>query len=53
MSDMKHYHILPFVFGGRSCYRYQVVRNGRVIAEGYADTEEAAVRLAERMMEDR
>lgn len=52
MNPKTSYNVLPFVFGGRSCYRYQVMREGKVFAEGYADTQEAAERLAKRIAED-
>ena len=53
MKSSPSYIVLPFVFGGRSCYRYQVFREGVVVAEGYADTEEAATKLAKRIAEEK
>lgn len=53
MKSEKPYIVLPFVFGGRSCYRYQVFKNGVVMAEGYADTDEAATKLAKRIAEEK
>lgn len=50
MNARFDYTVLPTQLGGKPCFKYQVMRDGLLVAEGHTNTEEEAHSLVKRFL---